>query len=292
MSGFHLFDTTNSIDHELSAGKTVLGRGADADIRLMSSSVSRKHAMVEVTDDTLTFSDLGSSNGSFVNDQPVKTTVHLHPGDTLLLGDFRFEVTHAGASGGVETPADDDATQLAAPGAGDSAEIPSVWSESVGLESASGTQFFAEADTSEAVDSYRAGRLDLPPLGSVPRLVALTGDRAGTVMELKADDNKGATWKLGRDAASVDLVIPDASVSGQHAQIVNEGARWKVVNWMSTNGTFVNGHKGLSTYLSHGDVIRIGSAELAFELPSGGGASAGGNSGGLMDFLRRLFGRG
>jgi pSer/pThr/pTyr-binding forkhead associated (FHA) protein len=35
---------------------------------------------------------------------------------------------------------------------------------------------------------------------------------------------------------------------------------------MSTNGTFVNGRKGLSTYLKSGDIIRLGSIEFAFEM--------------------------
>lgn len=299
MSGFHLYDATNSIDHELPPGKTVVGRGADCDIRLLSSSVSRKHGMLEVDSGELTFSDLGSSNGSFVNGQPVKAAVRLRAGDTLLLGDFTFTVKDDSGSGADAAPGDDEATQLAATGGEE--EIPSVWSESVGLENASGTQFFAEPDESEAVSVYREGRLDVPPLGDTPRLVALNGESRGTVLELRAEGGGSHTWKLGRDADSVDLVIPDASVSGQHAQLVNEGARWKIVNWMSTNGTFVNGQKGLSTYLKSGDVIRMGSAELAFELPPGWGAGnqKSGNDGKdregafarAANFFRRLFGR-
>lgn len=296
MSGFHIYDATNSIDHELPEGKTLVGRGADCDIRVLSSSVSRKHGVFEIAGGELTFSDLGSSNGSFVNGQPVKTAVALRPGDEVLMGDFRFTVTHdepsAAAGGGGD---DEDATQLAAPGGGEG-EIPAMWSESAGLEQASGTEFFAESDESEAVQAYRAGKLDLPAPGDVPRLVGLSGGVRGRVFELAGRDR---TWKIGRETDSVDLTIPDASVSGQHAQLVNEGARWKIVNWMSTNGTFVNGHKGLSTYLKSGDVIRMGSAELAFELPAGAVEEArpaaktgdAGKKGGLLGFFRRLFGR-
>lgn len=293
MSGFHIFDATNSIDHELPPGKTVVGRGADCDIRLLSSSVSRKHGLFEAAGGELTFSDLGSSNGSFVNGQPVKAAVNLRAGDELVMGDFRFTVKHddesPAAGGGGE-----EATQLAAPGGEE--DIPAMWSESAGLEQASGTEFFAESSESEAVSAYRSGKLDVAPLGDTPRLVGLSGGVQGKVFELKADGDR--SWKIGREAGSVDLVIPDSSVSGQHAQLVNEGARWKIVNWMSTNGTFVNGHKGLSTYLKSGDVIRMGSAELAFELPAGAVAETrpmetGGTekSGGLIATFKRLLGR-
>lgn len=294
MPGFYIFDATNSIDHELPPGKTLIGRGADCDIRLLSSSVSRKHGLFEVAGDELTFSDLGSSNGSFINGQPVKTAVSLRSGDELRMGDFRFTVSgdnRPAAGGG----GDEEATQLAT--SGDESGIPAMWSESAGLEKASGTQFFSESSESAAVAAYRAGKLDVPPLGDTPRLVGLSGGIEGKVFELKAGG--GRTWKIGRETGGVDLVIPDASVSGQHAQLVNEGARWKIVNWMSTNGTFVNGHKGLSTYLKSGDVIRMGSAELAFELPAGAAGEAkpaadtGGTekSGGLIAFFKRLFGR-
>jgi pSer/pThr/pTyr-binding forkhead associated (FHA) protein len=295
MSGFHIFDATNSIDHELPEGKTLVGRGADCDIRLLSSSVSRKHGLFEAAGGELTFSDLGSSNGSFVNGQPVKAAVSLRAGDELLMGDFRFTVTGDHRPAAAEA-GDEDATQLASPGG--EGEIPAMWSESAGLEKASGTQFFSEASESEAIAAYRAGKLDVPPPGNTPRLVGLSGGIKSEVFELRADGDH--TWKIGREAGGVDLVIPDSSVSGQHAQLVNEGARWKIVNWMSTNGTFVNGHKGLSTYLRSGDVIRMGSAELAFELPAGAveetkpaveAGDAKKKSGGLMGLIRRLFTR-
>lgn len=301
MSGFHIYDATNSIDHELAEGKTVVGRAAECDIRLLSSSVSRKHGLFEVAGDELTFSDLGSSNGSLVNGQPVKAAVVLRPGDELTMGDFHFTVT-GGDESAATASQDEDATQLAAP-AEDEA-IPAMWSENAGLENASGTQFFTESEESEAVEAYRAGRIDVPPLGDTPRLVGLSGPIQGKVFELKADGDH--TWKIGREADSVHLTIPDSSVSGQHAQLVKEGGRWKIVNWMSTNGTFVNGNKGLSTYLKNGDVIRMGSAELAFELPAGAtkpsptpsaNTGAGDGSGsttpkksGLGAFFKRLFG--
>jgi hypothetical protein len=210
------------------------------------------------------------------------------------MGDFRFEVTHDEASpaaGG----GDAEATQLASSGGEE--EIPAMWSESAGLEQASGTQFFTEDSESEAVQAYRAGKIDVPPPGGTPRLVGLSGGGEGKVFELEAEGDR--TWKIGRDEGSVDLVIPDSSVSGQHAQLVKEGARWKIVNWMSTNGTFVNGHKGLSTYLKSGDVIRIGGAELAFELPAGAVQqsspaatdTANKKDGALMAFFKRLLGR-
>lgn len=306
MSTFQLFDTTNSIEHELSEGKTVIGRGADCDIRLISSSVSRKHAQLELTGGALMFFDLGSSNGSFVNGQPVTEAVALQNGDQLSMGEIHFAVSSATAAA-ADANLDDDATQMMAAAkpvsTADSQDdpIPSTWSESAGLEQASGTQFgyFDDATDNEGAAAYRAGTLALPPISETARLVGLNGDILGKVFALDgpaADKEQARTWKLGREADSVDLVIGHVSVSGQHAQIINEGARWKIVNWMSTNGTFVNDQKGLSTYLQSGDVIRMGSAELAFELPGKGSSGAKNKdrpkNDGFLGWLRRLFGKG
>lgn len=76
-------------------------------------------------------------------------------------------------------------------------------------------------------------------------------------------------WEIGR-ATSCDIVIDDPSVSSNHAQIINEGARWKLIDLMSANGTYVNGEKGLSTYLANGDLIRFGTIDAVIQL---GGAT-------------------
>lgn len=287
MSGLHLFDATNSIDHELQIGKTTIGRHAECGIRLLSSSVSRKHGLLEYDGEKLVYSDLGSSNGSFLNGVAISAAVPLGAGDTLMLGDFSFTVNKAGQAGDA-MPVDDEATQVvSASGAAEKQDIPSVWSEGTGLESASNTQFFVQDKASDALADYRAGKIAVPPLGESPRLVGISGNVRALVLELTGD---AMSWKIGRDAQSVDLVIPEESVSAQHAQVVSDGARWKIVNWMSKNGTFVNNQKGLSTYLGHGDVIRLGNAELVFELPARGGRRAAGRSG-IGGFFGRLFGR-
>lgn len=61
-----------------------------------------------------------------------------------------------------------------------------------------------------------------------------------------------------------DIRLDDEYVSDVHAQIVGEGARWKVVNILSANGTFVNGKKIQAAYLRSGDVVRFGRVDLQF----------------------------
>ncbi|MFI5914774.1 FHA domain-containing protein [Dactylosporangium sp. NPDC051541] len=67
-----------------------LGRhGGSATVVLDDRDVSRRHARIELAGDELTIADLGSTNGTFVNDERVTRRV-LAPGDRLRIG--RFEL--------------------------------------------------------------------------------------------------------------------------------------------------------------------------------------------------------
>ncbi|MBD3236637.1 MAG: SpoIIE family protein phosphatase [Candidatus Eisenbacteria bacterium] len=94
----------------LRPGRNALGRSSRNDIDLQNPSVSRQHAELEVTPQGAHLRDLGSSNGSWVNGQPVTSAVALRPGDRLRLGDqeLRFEV--AGEQGGASSVAQDPGT--------------------------------------------------------------------------------------------------------------------------------------------------------------------------------------
>ncbi|HMI93808.1 MAG TPA: FHA domain-containing protein [Polyangiales bacterium] len=65
----------------------VVGRGAQADLQLDDESVSRRHALFRIDDDEApTVEDLGSRNGTFVNDRRIAGRVSLALGDDVALG--------------------------------------------------------------------------------------------------------------------------------------------------------------------------------------------------------------
>jgi two-component system cell cycle response regulator len=68
----------------------LIGRGADCDIRLDRNSVSRKHARVTRIGTSWNVQDLGSTNGSYVNDRPV-SHAPLRDGDRLKIGSAIFK---------------------------------------------------------------------------------------------------------------------------------------------------------------------------------------------------------
>jgi Protein of unknown function (DUF3662)/FHA domain len=70
---------------EITTPLVILGRGTDCDLRLVDPGVSRHHAEIRVEDGEVVLVDLGSTNGTFVNGQPVRR-VPLTDGTKVTLG--------------------------------------------------------------------------------------------------------------------------------------------------------------------------------------------------------------
>jgi hypothetical protein len=72
----------------LSPGETiVVGRSSPAELQIMDASLSREHARLSVLEDSaLQIEDLNSSNGTFLNGEPIEAPTILAPGDQLELG--------------------------------------------------------------------------------------------------------------------------------------------------------------------------------------------------------------
>lgn len=75
------------IVHEL-----IIGRGEQADLLLNDITVSRRHAAVRQDGYTVVVTDLGSANGTYVNDEPVMDGTRVEDGDVIRLGGAEFRV--------------------------------------------------------------------------------------------------------------------------------------------------------------------------------------------------------
>lgn len=69
-----------------------IGRDRVCAVRLNSADVSRQHCLLRPSGDGILVRDLGSRNGTFVNEAPVLTEVLLQPGDQLRVGPVVFRV--------------------------------------------------------------------------------------------------------------------------------------------------------------------------------------------------------
>ncbi len=71
--------------YELTQGSHVIGRGQDSAFRLPDTGVSRRHLEISWDGQTANLSDLGSTNGTTVNGNPVQSTP-LNDGDVIRVG--------------------------------------------------------------------------------------------------------------------------------------------------------------------------------------------------------------
>jgi pSer/pThr/pTyr-binding forkhead associated (FHA) protein len=117
-----------------------------------------------------------------------------------------------------------------------------------------------------------------------PCLVILSGTQADRTLPLQIDGAPTQEWTVGRSADSA-IRLDEPGVSDRHAKIVREGARWKLVDAISSNGSYVNDLQVGMCFLAGGDTVRFGRVQCMFNLPAksaGAAASAarGGGAGG------------
>jgi pSer/pThr/pTyr-binding forkhead associated (FHA) protein len=97
---------------DLGAGHATIGRGAENDVALSwDSTVSQLHAVLERYPAGWSVRDLGSTNGTFVNNTRVAAEHRLRNGDEVTIGSSRlvFRVRNAPAStltAGAQPPPD------------------------------------------------------------------------------------------------------------------------------------------------------------------------------------------
>lgn len=78
----------DGIAYSLEHGAT-LGRG-DVEIRLEDPFASTRHARIERQGSVLVLEDLGSTNGTYLNEEPLDGPRPLHHGDRIRIGDSQL----------------------------------------------------------------------------------------------------------------------------------------------------------------------------------------------------------
>lgn len=106
MSSLYLTYLGHSI--EVPEGDSIVGRALSCILRFNEPSVSRQHCRLRVHGGRVTITDLGSSNGTFVNGVQISSSTELHTNDVIQLGNRTFTV--------VVGPPEDGASDKTSPG--------------------------------------------------------------------------------------------------------------------------------------------------------------------------------
>lgn len=277
----------------------IAGREVGCDLLLDEGRCSRKHARLQPSPGGILVTDLGSSNGTFINGNRIESGI-AKAGDELGFDTAKYRVEGIAPA----LPPSDVTTIVpptpsvstsppvsAAPSAANNAAPPKP-PVAIEVEKPKPVADVAESQKGAwwaPKDEGPEGTLLMQPgmaaqqaavegtqvmaalSAAEPSLVGISGSVKGQSFKLNGD-----RWKIGRDAGECDVVLDDAGVSAFHAQIINEGATWKLINLMSSNGSFVNGQRVQTAYLNSGDRLQFGATEFVFNLGGlkmGGGAS-------------------
>lgn len=149
-----------SLRFPLSEEQATIGRSAGNDLVLADPEVSRRHARIVRRADGYAVEDIGSTNGTFVNNQRISHLTLLQDGDIIDLGDtirLRFlDVGIKAATSPVTLSESQDQTQ----------KPPAVWPAPEVYEPSPGPLPIAQPDTSSWVGDF--SETNLPPVPAVP----------------------------------------------------------------------------------------------------------------------------
>jgi pSer/pThr/pTyr-binding forkhead associated (FHA) protein len=79
----------SGVAYDIPESGATLGRG-DVEIQIEDPFASSRHARISRQGYVLMLEDLGSTNGTYLNEEPLSGPQPLHPGDRIRIGDSEF----------------------------------------------------------------------------------------------------------------------------------------------------------------------------------------------------------
>ena len=289
-----------------------LGRSSICQVILDDASVSRQHVEVSWTANGAQVRDLGSANGTWLNDQMLlpRVAYPMRPGDALQVGPFSLRfmpptepfpptvAAHVRISAGagqsqpglavqfdgqlLKFPLDKDQVTLGRATdndvmipspivSGHHARLEREGSGGYRIVDVGSTNGLLAGDRRIQQQSLRDGeavsvlnQLWIQYRQWIGFLPAEERTAAPEAPPRRIDPTTKPQITIGRSADN-DVFLDDPRVSRRHALIERMGARFRLRDLNSDNGTFVNGEPVKGTvWLQPGDEIRIANIQLVF----------------------------
>jgi len=287
----------------LTKNVTTLGRVGGNDIILTEGGVSRQHARLERSGTRCILVDLGSLNGTYVNNERIEQERDLVNGDVMRIGQTSLQILIPANVASVSAPPsggqrlrDNETIQDFVPGG--APPLPQS-----ALEEGPATVFDLPAVPAVAPDPETTPRPQ-PALEPEPAAVSsatpaptreATADDPTVMQEVSAEDLEGVDvgqgvahrqaeavfWLVTGDGTRVPVEEPvtvgrgddntivlsqDRQVSRHHARVSVAGDSLRLEDLGSANGTFLNGERVKDAQtIGPGDEVRIGGTVLSVE---------------------------
>ncbi len=112
------FPEDSPTTHDFVGTKLTVGRLGDNDVQLDEASVSSRHAEIVVRDGNAVLCDLQSTNGTFLNGEPVTGEIGINEGDEIYFGNVRSVFVKDVAGGVAEVAVAEPEAEAAPAGSG------------------------------------------------------------------------------------------------------------------------------------------------------------------------------
>jgi NADPH-dependent 2,4-dienoyl-CoA reductase/sulfur reductase-like enzyme/pSer/pThr/pTyr-binding forkhead associated (FHA) protein len=253
-----------------------IGRQAGVHLLLDEGSVSRQHAEISYNAGHYLLCDLGSTNGTFVNEQRLEASrpYALQPNDVLRFGNIvrlKFLLRVLSYQSRIQPAPDQEETRR------DSALRQPNQHATVMPNNTGGAYAYQKQPTTGQAFLNRDGTLSTPGNGQpvpvpiveqlkkAPALVIIPEGSAQNGIPPQIHFlNPGKRTTIGRENDN-DIVLTDTNVSPYHAEVFLDITGFHIRDLSSRYGTLVNQTKVLAPYLlTHSDRIKLGSTRIFF----------------------------
>lgn len=254
-AGTHYLATKTTIGPATQA-KIVVGRKQGADVVISINTVSKFHAELGRSTRGWTVSDLDTANGTFLEGRrlPAGRSLPIKSGMVVEFSSYRAVFLDPGDAhdlmlAGGQVPLDVREILAPVPGGRPLRDVVAVLGDADLSALTSASAFLVQVPTELEEDI-----LDEPDPAESPRDSTLTQEISRTrIMRLQRSRKVGDALvhvilptksgvTLGRDAKTADLVLPESSVSKEHARILFDRS-WGIVDLDTRNGTFLEGKR-------------------------------------------------
>jgi pSer/pThr/pTyr-binding forkhead associated (FHA) protein len=272
-TGGRIVSLTDGREYQVVGTSLKFGRDASADVVVGGTQVSRRHAEIVQSPRGYILVD-NSTNGTWVNGERVQNQRLLARADVIRIGEEEFRFYADAAPAAPAPPPAAGPTPVSPPPPPPPpppAAAPAPPASAAKLVS---TGYFA-TPPKESLASTPSAPMAAPPppapaAASAParaaqpqalaKFLVRTGGLKGQRLYVKVP-----IVNIGR-ADYNDLVIPDDSVSSQHAKLTRREGVWILTDLGSTNGTLVDGEKVAGDVpIAPGAFVRFGDVQLVFE---------------------------
>ncbi len=261
----------------LDKASTLIGRSEFCDITVSTGHASREHARLLEKEDGIYIQDLHSTNGTYLNEKQVQSTMLVKVGDVFRVGEESFSLqkqndgeatvfmrpqgNHPSANLSASVldesdPEDEDCTSVL-----QVYSLPAGWDKNTELDGHSSP---VDEKKQQAIDAYvdkfkssMKGRKGLA-------VFVFIKDEPPEIYTISTNATE-QNWSMGRGDEN-DLCIHQSAISVKHALIKFNSGEWVISDKKSTNGLWVEGKRLSDVLLKDGLRVVIGELELLVHL--------------------------